>query len=81
MTDLINAPKGLPLRIVEIAGGHGVRHRLLSLGIHPGDLIVFSTRGILGGPVVIRQVGSGVTIAVGRGVARKILVEVSGEPT
>jgi Fe2+ transport system protein FeoA len=79
MTDLMKAPRGLPLRVVDISGGEGVRRRLFSLGIHPGDLIEFLSQGIMGGPVLIRPVGSGVTIAIGRGVARKILVEICHE--
>jgi len=79
MIDLMNAPWGLPLRIMDISGGEGVRRRLFSLGLHPGDLIEFMNQGIMGGPILVRPIDSGVTIAIGRGVARKILVEIYNE--
>jgi Fe2+ transport system protein FeoA len=52
----------------------------MSLGFHEGDRIEAAGRGILGGPVLLRNLDSGVTAAVGRGVAAKILVEPVDEP-
>ena len=35
--NLVNAPHNTPLRIVDLAGGEGVRRRLMALGFHKGD--------------------------------------------
>jgi len=79
MQSLIHAPQGVPLRIVDIAGGENVRRRLFSLGFNIGDKIALGGQGILRGPVLIRNLDMGVTAAVGRGIAQKIMVEaVSG---
>lgn len=72
---ILEAPRRASLRIVEIAGGEAVRRRLFSLGFHKGDEVECQARGILGGPVVVKNLRSGVTAALGRGIARKILVE------
>lgn len=61
----------------DILGGHGVRHRLESLGVHPGDGVKVVRIGLLGGPVLIEIHGS--RVAVGRGMARKIEVEIEGK--
>jgi ferrous iron transport protein A len=79
MIDLLQAPCGQALRVVDIAGGENVRRRLFSLGLHPGDRVECVSRGILGGPLLIRPRESGSTIALGRGIARKIIVEVVHE--
>lgn len=52
-----------------------VHRRLMALGFHEGDRIEAAGRGILGGPVLLRNLDSGITAAVGRGVAAKIQVE------
>lgn len=56
-----------------------MRRRLLSLGLHKNDIIELDSRGILGGPVLIKDKTSDTSVAVGRGIAKKILVEVFGE--
>jgi len=78
---LLEAPQRVGLKIIDIAGGEGVRRRLFSLGFHKGDSIECQAQGILGGPILIKNIRSGVTAAVGRGIARKIQVEVmDGNP-
>ena len=79
MTNLIQSPKGASLRIVNIAGGENVRRRLFALGFNIGDDIALQAVGILRGPVLIRNLRTGVTAAVGRGIAQKIVVEAAGE--
>jgi Fe2+ transport system protein FeoA len=76
MISLIKAPKYKRMTIVRIEGGHGVRRRLMSLGFHKDDVLELDQRNILGGPVLIRNVTSGTTVALGRGIATKILVEI-----
>ncbi len=74
---LLLAPEGSLVRIIEVRGGHGLIRRLAEIGIFPGRTlhVVTSSRG----PVVIEMHGSGSSskIALGCGVAMKILVEVS----
>ena len=79
--DLCEAPLSKPLRILAIAGGEAVRRRLLALGFHPGDVIELDSAAIMNGPVLVRNVASGGRVALGRGVARKVRVEVvDGRP-
>ncbi len=79
MLSLIEAPLDKPLRIVQFLGGHGVRRKLMSLGIHVGDIIEVDSRSLFGGPVLIRSLTNNITIAIGRGIARKILVTLINE--
>ena len=79
MLNLTNAPTNTRLRIVEIQGGHGVRRRLMSLGLHKGDLVEIDSRSILRGPVVVRNITLDTSVAVGRGIAHTIMVEVVGQ--
>ena len=60
-------------RVIEYQGGLGVRKRLEHMGIHPGDVITVMQRGALGGPILIKV--HGFQLALGRGIASKILVE------
>jgi Fe2+ transport system protein FeoA len=78
---LLDAPHNTPLRIVDLAGGEGVRRRLLSLGFHKGDLVELDGRAILRGPLLVRNCTSDTTIALGHGVAQKVLVELVHEPS
>lgn len=73
---LSEAPPGKPLRIVDILGGHGMRRRLLALGFHKGDLIERNSKAILGGPFLVKSLSCDATVALGRGIAHKILVEI-----
>ncbi len=79
MLSLFDAPKDKPLRIVQLLGGHGVRRKLMSLGLHIGDIIELDSRSLFGGPVLIRSLTNNTTIALGRGIARKILVDIVSE--
>ena len=75
--NLIQAPQGVRLKIVDISGGEQVHRRLLSLGFHPGDEIERISEGILRGPLLIKMIRSGGVVAIGRGIALKILVVVA----
>lgn len=76
MINLNNAPHETRLRIVGIEGGYGVRRRLLSMGFHKNDIIVLEKRSILGGPIAVKSLNSDTSVALGRGIAGKILVEI-----
>jgi len=60
-------------------GGHGVRRRLLALGFHKNDIIELDSKSILRGPVLVRDFTSDISVALGRGVAQKIMVEIIDE--
>jgi Fe2+ transport system protein FeoA len=63
---------GQRLRLVGVHGGEQLRRRLLALGLSVGDEVeVVHRRG--GGVVVAR---SGNRVALGKGVAQKVLAEV-----
>jgi len=61
-------------RIVEISGGPLLQSRLMSMGIYPGREITKLSHFVLRGPITIK-VGRSV-LALGYGMARKIMVEV-----
>lgn len=79
MISLIKAPPDAPLRIVDVLGGHGVRRRLLALGFHKNDIIELDSRSIFRGPVLVRDLTSDSSVALGRGIAKKIMVEIIDE--
>jgi len=66
-------PRGTSARIVAVEGGHAMQHRLAQMGIHVGDRISVSSKGAFRGPVLIAVHGA--QVAIGRGVARRIVVE------
>jgi Fe2+ transport system protein FeoA len=74
---LDQALPGRALRVVAVQGGEGVRRRLLALGFHVGAVVEVNARGILRGPLLIKNLTSDTSLALGRSVARKIQVEYS----
>ena len=72
--NLLDAPHNTPLRIVDLTGGEGVRRRLMALGFHQGDVVELYGQAILRGPLLVRNCTSDTTVALGRGVAQKVLV-------
>ena len=60
-------------KVVDIQGGAGIRQRLSNMGIHPGDTITLLRFGALQGPILIEVHGS--QVALGRGIASRIIVE------
>ena len=60
--------------VVGVLGGHGLVRRLDALGIRPGKKVIKLSSTLFRGPVILR-VGS-TQVAVGFGMARKIIVEV-----
>jgi ferrous iron transport protein A len=71
---LYEADDHAELRILLITGGWGVRRSLNQMGIQPGDRVRVLRRAPFGGPLVIDNRGT--HVAVGRGMAEKIRVEV-----
>ena len=68
---LLDVEEGKSVRILNIYGGHGLRNRLASIGLFPGSVlkVVKSAPG----PFIIEVSGS--RIALGKGMASKIVVE------
>jgi Fe2+ transport system protein FeoA len=79
--DLLEAPHGRPLRIVDLVGGETVRRRLMALGFHKNDVVELDGQAILRGPLLVRNCTSDTTVALGRGVAQKVLVELIHGPS
>lgn len=79
MMSLAQAPPDTPLKIVDIFGGYGVRRRLFALGFHKNDLVELDSQGLFRGPILVRNLTSDISVALGRGIAQKIIVEVVDE--
>lgn len=58
--------------VIEVDGGHGANRRLAHLGIQIGANVHVLRSAPLGGPVLLEVEGG--TVAVGRGLARKVYV-------
>ncbi len=62
--------------VVELSGGHGMTRRMQAMGIRPGVPITKLSTQLFRGPISL-QVGA-TQVAVGYGLARRIMVEVPG---
>lgn len=69
-------PAGQSGIVVSISGGRGLVHRMQSLGVRVGVPITKVTGQPLRGPVSI-QIGN-TELALGFGMARRVMVEVPG---
>jgi ferrous iron transport protein A len=70
MKSLDEIEVGRKVRIVKILGGYGLVRRLVSLGLTIGvELFIINNQG----PIIIKLGDS--NIAIGKGIARKVLVE------
>jgi Fe2+ transport system protein FeoA len=76
MMSLYQSPRSRKLRIVSILGGEEMRRRLFALGFHKDDVIEVDSQAILKGPLLVKNLTSDMSVAIGRGIAQKILVEV-----
>lgn len=72
---LFDAQPGKRLRVIQIIGGRGVRARLFSMGLNPGDIIRILQIAPFRGTFYIENMSNGSRFALGRGIARKIIVE------
>ncbi|MCC6022098.1 MAG: FeoA family protein [Sulfolobales archaeon] len=68
---LTELPKGSKVKVVDIVAGKGLRDRLLQMGLTPGTVVEVVENS--SGPIILSV--RGVTIALGRGMASKVLVE------
>jgi ferrous iron transport protein A len=60
--------------VVGVLGGHGLIRRLDALGIRPGKKVTKISSTLFHGPITLRV--NSTQVAVGFGMARKIIVEV-----
>jgi ferrous iron transport protein A len=72
---LMQATTGQTVRIKRIEGGVGFEHKLRQLGLFPGDSARVLRHAPLGGPILVEIEGR--SIALGRGVASRVIVEAS----
>ena len=80
MVPLDRLPAGRSARIVQIRGGRGFRRNLEHMGVHPGDPVRVIGSGAFRGPLLLEVCGGG-RIAVGRGIARHVMVEILEGPS
>ena len=73
LTELHN---GRTAKIVGLEGGKGLRRKLRTIGIREGKMVKLVTTHPIGGPIVIKIEGE--QVAIGRGMAKRIMIEVSG---
>ena len=64
-------------KIIRISGGHGVAGKLEALGIRQGEELKKISEQWMKGPVLLQHGNS--QIALGFGMASKVLVEIIGE--
>jgi len=76
IVSLLQLRPGQRGRIVAIRGGRGVHAKLFTLGIHPGNIVRVVMASPWGGPIYIHNETTGVRVAINRGVAHKIFVEI-----
>jgi ferrous iron transport protein A len=65
--------------VILIDGGHGIRAHLNTLGIHVGDWLTVVERAPFRGPVLVEV--NGTRVAIGRGIASKVSVDIEGAVT
>lgn len=71
-TALAYVPPGSIVKVIDVSGGYGSIRRLYEMGIVPGSevKVVFNSAG----PTVLEK--NGTRIAIGKGLAMKVIVEV-----
>jgi ferrous iron transport protein A len=75
LAEMKNGQTGI---VVSVQGGHGLIGRLDALGIRPGRKVTKMTSTLFRGPVMLRV--NNTQVAVGFGMARKIIVETDKYP-
>lgn len=73
MKRLLQIHPGTTVRVVDFDGGVNLRSKLTQYGIYPGDYLRLLRKAPMGGPLLVEC--NEREIALGRGVADKIIVE------
>ena len=74
MKTLLQISPGISVRVIDFDGGLNLHNKLTQYGIYPGDSLRLLRRAPLGGPLLVEC--NQREIALGRGVADKIIVEI-----
>ncbi len=61
-----------PVEVERITGGWGIRQRFCQMGLQRGVRIRVKRSAIMNGPIIVEI--QGVDVALGRGMARKVIV-------
>ena len=83
MTDKKHVPltllkAGQSGKVVQVQGGLGLVNRLNALGIRPGKRITKVSSMLMRGPVTVQV--DGAQVAMGFGMARRVIVELGDVP-
>ena len=73
MKILTEIPVQKKVRIVDIFGGRNARQTLAQMGIGVGSQVIVRRNAPFSGPILVENHGT--TVAIGRGLASKIMVE------
>jgi ferrous iron transport protein A len=73
MKSILEISSDKPVKIVSISGGKTARRSLAQLGVGIGSVIKIKRNAPFSGPLLIENHGT--SIAIGRGIASKIMVE------
>lgn len=73
MKTLLQISPGASVRVIDFDGDIHFRNKLTQYGIYPGDCLRLLRKAPLGGPLLVAC--NDREIALGRGVAEKIIVE------
>lgn len=72
---LASVEPGQKVKVIEVKGGWGMRQKLCELGIFPDQIVTLASASLWKGPVLVQTNSN--EVALGRGVARKVIVEVN----
>jgi|PlaIllAssembly_1097288.scaffolds.fasta_scaffold662699_1 ferrous iron transport protein A len=73
MKSLLEIPAHTTVKIVSVSGGKRSRQMLTQMGISIGSLIKIKRNAPFAGPLLLENHGA--AVAIGRGVAARIMVE------
>ncbi len=73
MKSLLEIPARKLVKIVSITGGKSARRNLGQLGIGIGSTVKIKRNAPFAGPLLVENYGT--SVAIGRGIAAKIMVE------
>jgi ferrous iron transport protein A len=73
MKTLLQISPGFTVRVIGFRGGKNLQSKLQQYGIYPGDCLRLLRKAPLGGPLLVEC--NEREIALGKGVADKIIVE------
>jgi len=79
MKSLMDLKVGETAKVMKISGGFRMQVQLKNLGFHEGVTVMLAKKSAIGGPLMVAVNGS--NVAIGRGVASKILVSPADDST